>query len=158
MSFSKLKGMEMGKMYGLSAHDWVELINQPSPEIFAEAFAEDATVEASVLNEVVVGAAEIRGFFDATNKRYESIAFVHEANTSSHTYLAWEGLFAGIPVAGVTVLYRDASGAINHIWLHHRPLAKCSPSLSRHCAARRRRGESICSRLLPRASPSTSAI
>jgi hypothetical protein len=104
----------MGKMSALSAREWIELINEP-------AFAEDATLEASVLNEPAVGATEIRCFFDATRKMYESIAFVHEASSNSHMYLAWEGIFAGNAVAGVTVLCRNASGAISRIWLHHRP-------------------------------------
>jgi hypothetical protein len=111
----------MGKMSALSAREWIELINEPSLETFATAFAEDATLEASVLNEPAVGATEIRCFFDATRKMYESIAFVHEASSNSHMDLAWEGIFAGNAVAGVTVLCRNASGAISRIWLHHRP-------------------------------------
>ncbi|MBN3834445.1 nuclear transport factor 2 family protein [Burkholderia sp. Ac-20344] len=107
-----------------SARKWIELVNERSLETFAAAFTEDATLEATVLDAPVVGAAKIRRFFDATRNMYESLIFVHEASTDSHTYIAWEGVFAGNAVAGVTVLCRNASGVVSNIWLHHRPLGQ----------------------------------
>ncbi|WP_062172871.1 hypothetical protein [Burkholderia sp. PAMC 26561] len=108
----------------LSSRDWIALINQPSLDSFAMRFSKDVALEASVLKTPIIGTQDIRRFFDATRRMYESIAFVHEACTDSHTYLAWEGIYAGHPVAGVTVLGRNASGVISHIGLHHRPFAQ----------------------------------
>ena len=111
----------MAQGQGMSAQDWVALINRPSLEAFSLAFSKDATLDASVLREPMVGAPDIRRFFDATRTMYESIAFVHETTSTLHTYLSWEGLFAGKKVAGVTVLHRDELGVIKHIALYHRP-------------------------------------
>jgi len=52
---------------------------------------------------------------------YERIEFTHEIGTNARTCLEWEGVFAGKPVAGATIIARDDRGAITSVRLHHRP-------------------------------------
>lgn len=101
--------------------DWFDLIRRPTLEGFASAFAVHASMDGSTLADTVNGAAEIRRVFDATRRMYDSIAFTSEVMTAARTYLEWEGVFQGAPVAGVTVLSKDSSGLIEHVRLYHRP-------------------------------------
>src|SRR5476649_1335788 len=81
---------------------WVEIIGRATAEAFASA-------------------AAIRRFFDATRGMYDSIVFVHETATELRIHLEWEGVFQGAPIAGATILTRDAGGKIDRIRLYHRP-------------------------------------
>jgi hypothetical protein len=53
---------------------------------------------------------------------YERVGFTHEIGTKSRTCLEWEGVFAGKPVAGATIITRDDRAAITSVRLHHRPI------------------------------------
>jgi hypothetical protein len=70
----------------------------------------------------IVGAADLRAFFDATRTMYDTIAFKRETTTGSQTFLEWKGVFEGGEVAGVTVLTFDPAGLIESVRLYHRPL------------------------------------
>jgi hypothetical protein len=102
-------------------HGWVEIIQRPTQEVFAAAFTQDVVLDTSVASGPMVGATAIRHFFDATRAMDDAIAFVHETSSSSRTCLEWEGSFEGRPVAGTTILARDAVGTIESIRLYHRP-------------------------------------
>ena len=69
----------------------------------------------------IVGPIGLWAFFQATRKMYERIGFTHEIGTKARTCLEWEGVFAGKPVAGATIITRDDRGAITSVRLHHRP-------------------------------------
>jgi hypothetical protein len=102
---------------------WLEIIRRKTPEAFAEAFAADATLEASVLAEPVMGASKIREVFAATTSMYESIAFTHEAVSGAKTYLEWRGRISnGLPATGITVLTHGPAGKIESVLLMHAPL------------------------------------
>ena len=104
--------------------DWFDIIRRPTLEAFASAFAAQATMDGSVLAQPVNGPAAIRDVFSATRQMYDAIAFKAEVSTPTRTYLEWEGVFHGSPVAGVTVLSKDASGLIEHVRLYHRPFSQ----------------------------------
>jgi hypothetical protein len=66
---------------------------------------------------------------------YERIGFTHEIGTKTRMCLEWEGVFAGKPVAGVTIITRDDREAITSVRLHHRPFDQVvafAETISRH--------------------------
>src|ERR1700678_2725189 len=100
---------------------WSEIVRRPTLEEFSLAFASDVVLEASVLNCPIVGPIGLWAFFQATRTMYERIGFTQEIGTNARMCLEWEGVFAGKPVAGVTIIIRDDRGAITSVRLHHRP-------------------------------------
>jgi hypothetical protein len=66
---------------------------------------------------------------------YERIGFTHEIRSKARTCLEWEGVFAGKPVAGVTIITQDDRGAITSVRLHHRTFDQVvafAQAISRH--------------------------
>jgi hypothetical protein len=53
---------------------------------------------------------------------YERVGFTYEMGTKARMCLEWEGVFAGKPVAGATIITRDERGAITSVQRYHRPL------------------------------------
>jgi hypothetical protein len=100
---------------------WTEIVRRPTLEEFSRAFVSDVVLEASVLSQPIVGPGGLWGFFHATRTMYERIGFTHEIGTKARMCLEWEGVFAGKPVAGVTIITRDDGGTITSVRLHHRP-------------------------------------
>jgi hypothetical protein len=100
---------------------WTEIVRRPTLEEFSRAFASDVVLEASVLSRPIVGPMGLWGFFQATRAMYDRIGFTHEIGTKARMCLEWEGVFAGNPVAGVTIITRDDRGANTSVRLHHRP-------------------------------------
>jgi hypothetical protein len=102
-------------------HAWLEIIKRPSQQAFASAFTEEVVLDTSVASAPIVGAVDIRAFFDAARAMYDQIAFVHETRSDTRVYLEWEGRFVDREIAGTTVLALDARGKIESIRLYHRP-------------------------------------
>jgi hypothetical protein len=100
---------------------WTEIVRRPTLEEFSRAFASDVVLEASVLSRPIVGPGGLWRFFQATRAMYDRIGFTHEIGMKARTCLEWEGVFAGQPVAGVTIITRDDGGTITSVRLHHRP-------------------------------------
>jgi hypothetical protein len=114
---------------------WTEIVGRPTLEEFSRAFASDVVLEASVLSRPIVGPIGLWRFFRATRAMYDRIGFTHEIGTNARTCLEWEGVFAGKPVAGVTIITRDHRGAITSVRLHHRPFGQVvafAETISRH--------------------------
>jgi hypothetical protein len=114
---------------------WTEIVRRPALEEFSRAFASDVVLEASVLSRPIVGPIGLWAFFQATGAMYERIGFTHEIGTKARMCLEWEGVFAGKPVAGVTIITRDDRGAITSVRLHHRPFDQVvafAEPISRH--------------------------
>jgi len=106
-----------------SGKDWSALVRKNGTEEFRRAFAQDAVLEASVLNGPLVGADQIGTFFAATSGgMYESLTFNGEVVAGDKIYLEWEGRAFGKPLGGVTVITRNGDGLISSVHLHHRPL------------------------------------
>jgi hypothetical protein len=101
--------------------DWIEVVTQPTMAAFAAAFSIDPQLSASVLQASIFGVSRIRAFFEATRAMYDRIAFVRETRDQNHSPLAWEGSYGSKPIEGVTILERDATGAIARIRLFHLP-------------------------------------
>jgi hypothetical protein len=100
---------------------WLEIIQRPTEEAFAMAFAKDVVLDASIARRPIIGAADTRRFFEASRTMYDTIRFTHETRAGSRTCLEWEGRFRGADIAGTTILAFDASGAIESIQLYHWP-------------------------------------
>jgi hypothetical protein len=114
---------------------WSEIVRRPTLEQFSRAFASDVVLEASVVSRPIVGTAGLWAFFQATRSMYERIAFTDEISTKERMCLEWEGVFAGKPVAGVTIILRDDGGAITSVRLYHRPFDQVvafAEALSQH--------------------------
>jgi hypothetical protein len=114
---------------------WSEIVRRPTLEEFSRAFASDVFLEASILSRPIVGPGGLWSFFQATRAMYDRIGFTHEIGTNARVSLEWEGVFAGKPVAGVTIITRDERGAITSVRLHHRPFDQVvafAETISRH--------------------------
>ncbi|MGW5464046.1 alpha/beta fold hydrolase [Streptomyces sp. NPDC003996] len=102
---------------------WTSAFAQKSAAVFAEAFAADVVLEASVLARPVEGRDQVKSVMGAASAVYESLRFTRETTNGSRTYLEWEATaFGGRPIEGVTILTKDASGRIVRAAIHHRPL------------------------------------
>jgi hypothetical protein len=129
---SSRQSAEHRKLYSMSeaiqleqpppGETWIEIVRRPTLDEFSRAFASDAVLEASVVSRPIVGPVGLWAFFQATRAMYQRLDFTHEIGTKARTCLEWEGVFAGKPVAGVTVITRNDRGAITSVRLHHRPL------------------------------------
>src|ERR1700674_1736318 len=92
---------------------WTEIVRRPTLEEFSRAFASDVVLEASVVRRPIVGPSGLWAFFQATRAMYDRIGFTHEIGTKARMCLEWEGVFAGKPVAGVTIITRADRGVIS---------------------------------------------
>src|SRR5262249_12989611 len=61
---------------------------------------------------------------EAASKIYEDLEFTEQA-TDGHQYVEWKAhAFGGKDLSGITVITRNAAGAITHLAIHHRPLGE----------------------------------
>src|SRR3984957_1306097 len=121
-----------------AGQEWLSLVRQNGTPAFSDAFAADASLEASVLDGALVGSEAIGSFFRATSGMYDSLAFTHESRDGNKTFLEWSGRFSGQEVGGVTVVSRRGDGRIESVHLYHRPLSVVVPfatTLARHLAS-----------------------
>jgi pimeloyl-ACP methyl ester carboxylesterase len=108
---------------GRAAEGWRQSFANKSESEFAEQFADDIVFEATTLAKTVKGKQSVATVLAAASSIYESLEFTAEAQSASTTYLQWRATaFAGMRIAGITVLERDATGKIVAAAIHHRPL------------------------------------
>ncbi|WP_136523461.1 hypothetical protein [Geomonas ferrireducens] len=100
---------------------WMQIVMKKGTSDFAKSFTPDATLQTSALSKAVVGPTLIGAFFAATSKMYEQFVFTAETIDGAKTYLEWEGIHGGKPVAGATIITRNESGLINNIKLFQSP-------------------------------------
>lgn len=114
---------------------WTRAFEHKSADAFADAFAPNVVLEASVLAKPVVGIDQVKTVMTAASKIYEALSFTHEAHNDMRDYLEWEvQAFGGEQMRGITVLTKNVEGRIVHVAIHHRPLGgalKFSAELSR---------------------------
>ena len=103
--------------------DWLQIVRSNGTSEFAKSFAPGVTLHASVIDKPLTGVDQLSAFFAATSKMYERLAFVAETIDGPLTVLEWEGLAAGIPVFGATLVRRDTHGRIASVQLFHSPLS-----------------------------------
>jgi pimeloyl-ACP methyl ester carboxylesterase len=102
---------------------WTRAFEHKSADAFADAFAPNVVLEASVLAKPVVGVDQVKTVMTAASKIYEALSFRHEAHNDMRDYLEWEvQAFGGEQMRGITVLTKNAEGKIVHVAIHHRPL------------------------------------
>ncbi|KDR86567.1 hypothetical protein L905_11970 [Agrobacterium sp. TS43] len=100
---------------------WMQIVMKKGTSEFATFFADDAKLQASSLSGTVVGPTLIGAFFTATSTMYEEFAFTAETIDGAKTYLEWDAVHAGKPIAGTTIITRNESGLIYNIKLFQSP-------------------------------------
>jgi pimeloyl-ACP methyl ester carboxylesterase len=102
---------------------WTQAFEQKSADAFADSFAPDVVLEATVLAKPAIGIEQVKTMMTTASKIYEALSFTHEARNGQRDYLEWEvQAFGGERMRGVTVLTKNAAGKIVHVAIHHRPL------------------------------------
>lgn len=102
---------------------WRRAFEQKSAAAFADAFASDIVLEASVLTKPVVGEQQVKAVMKAASTIYEALEFTHETTQGPRTYLEWEArAFGGEKLSGITILTKNDGGEIVRAAIHHRPL------------------------------------
>ena len=118
---------------------WTQGFEEKSAAAFANAFAPDIVLEASVLAKPVVGRDQVKTVMAAASRIYESLDFTHEAVNGERNYLEWQArAFGGEELSGITVLTKNDEGKIVRVAIHHRPLGaavKFSVELGRRVGA-----------------------
>jgi pimeloyl-ACP methyl ester carboxylesterase len=105
------------------ASDWTGAFAKRSATAFADAFAEDVVLEASVLFQPVGGRENVKRVMEAASKIYESLEFTEQSAAGLRQYLEWKAsAFGGVSIDGVTVITRSEDGSISRVAIHHRPL------------------------------------
>lgn len=105
------------------AKGWTQAFAEKSSAAFAEAFAKEIVLEASVMTHPVVGIDQVKAVMGAASTIYEALAFTQQAADGPRTYLEWEAqAFGGEKLFGITILTRNEAGKIVRAAIHHRPL------------------------------------
>ncbi|MFE1195532.1 nuclear transport factor 2 family protein [Streptomyces olivaceoviridis] len=108
---------------GVEGGSWTRAFAAKEEDGFAEAFAADVLLEASVLRRPVRGREKVALVMATASKVYESLVFTHETRDGDRTYLEWEATaFGGTELLGCTILVRDGAGRITRAVIQHRPL------------------------------------
>jgi hypothetical protein len=102
---------------------WTDAFAEKSSDAFADAFAAEVMLEASVLSRPVEGRDQVALVMTTASTVYKALQFTHQAVSGDRTYLEWEAkAFGGVDLRGVTVLTKNDSGQIVNVAIHHRPL------------------------------------
>ncbi|WP_409189286.1 alpha/beta fold hydrolase [Bradyrhizobium sp. RDM4] len=118
-----LKGVEWSSASPGAAADWKGAFAQRSATAFADAFAEDVVLEATVLYRPVSGRENVKRVMEAASKIYESLDFTDQAADGLRQYIEWKArAFGRVALDGVTIITRNEAGAISRMAIHHRPL------------------------------------
>lgn len=105
------------------AADWKDAFAKRTASAFADAFADDVVLEATILSTPVSGRENVKRVMEAASKIYESLDFTNQAADGPRQYIEWKArAFGGVELVGVTVITRDDAGAIRRLTIHHRPL------------------------------------
>lgn len=100
---------------------WMQIVMKKGTGEFTTFFTADASLQVSSLSETVVGPTLIGAFFTATSTMYEQFRFTAETVDGGKTYLEWDAVHAGKPIAGATIITRNEAGLINNIKLFQSP-------------------------------------
>jgi SnoaL-like domain len=107
----------------MSTTDWRRAFADQSQAGFADAFADDAVLDATTLTHPVVGRDQVAAVLGAASSIYETLEFTTETTDGSTSYIQWRATaFDGMAIRGITILERDAEGLIISAAIHHRPL------------------------------------
>lgn len=102
---------------------WRTAFSRQSAQSFAESFAEQVVLDATVLRAPVRGRHQVAAVMHAASAIYETLDFTAQTTDGDTSYLQWRATaFGGIPINGVTLLRRNADDQIFSAAIHHRPL------------------------------------
>jgi hypothetical protein len=105
-------------------NSWTQAFAEQSESSFADTFAENVVLEASVLVRPIKGRDCVKSVMATASKVYETLTFTHQVENDRQTYLEWDAkAFGGQPLSGVTILTNNPDGLIVHVAIHHRPLS-----------------------------------
>jgi hypothetical protein len=105
------------------AGGWTQAFADQSAETFAETFAADVVLDATVLTRPVQGRDLVTQVMGTASGIYATLEFTAQTDQGNRSYLEWRATaFGGAELRGVTVLTRDDAGLIAHAAIHHRPL------------------------------------
>jgi pimeloyl-ACP methyl ester carboxylesterase len=108
---------------GRKSNGWTQAFEKKSSAAFAQAFAPDVVLEASVMARPVAGADKVKTIMSTASKIYEALEFTHQTTNDDRSYLEWEAqAFGGEKISGITILTKNADGQIVRAAIHHRPL------------------------------------
>src|SRR6202007_2866713 len=101
---------------------WRRGFAEKSDTTFADGFADDVVLEASVLAKPIKGKALVAATLAMASSMYESLEFTAETTDNSTSYLQWRATaFGGVEIKGVTVLERGAAGRVLAASIHPPP-------------------------------------
>ncbi|MBB3240092.1 hypothetical protein FHW68_001583 [Pseudomonas sp. Tn43] len=100
---------------------WMQIVKKKGTSDFAKSFTADASLQTSALSKAVVGPTSIGAFFAATSTMYEDFVFTAETVDGAKTYLEWDAIHGGKPVAGTTIITRNESDLVHNIKLFQSP-------------------------------------
>ena len=100
---------------------WMQIVKKKGTSDFATSFTADASLQTSALSKTVVGPTSIGAFFAATSTMYEDFVFTAETVDGEKTYLEWDAIHGGKPIAGTTIITRNESGLVRNIKLFQSP-------------------------------------
>jgi hypothetical protein len=78
----------------------------------------------STLYRLVSGRENVKCVMEAASKIYENLKFTEQA-ADGRQYVEWKAhAFESKSLSGITVITRNAAGAITHLAIHHKPLGE----------------------------------
>jgi len=90
---------------------------------FGDRFTDDVVLDGAVFAKPIVGKPQVQATLAAAGSIYESLQFTAEAHNATTAYLQWTAhCCGGTDVQGISVVRRNAAGAVNAIALHHHSL------------------------------------
>ena len=102
---------------------WRKAFATKDAKAFAEGFAENVVLEASILRKPVEGRDRVRQMLWTAAEIYESLAFTDQASSGWRTSIEWVATaFGGKQLRGSTILVTNEEGKIDHAVVQHRPL------------------------------------
>ena len=102
---------------------WTQAFADNAEDSFADAFADNVILEASVLVRPIEGRDCVKRVMATASNVYEALTFTYQVESAQQTYLEWDAkAFDGQSLAGMTILTKNSDGLIVHIAIHHRPL------------------------------------
>lgn len=102
---------------------WMQIVKTKGTSDFAKSFTADAILQTSALSKSVAGPELIGAFFTATSTMYENFVFTAETIEGVKTYLEWDAMHSGEPIAGTTIVTRNESGLVCNIKLFQSPFS-----------------------------------
>jgi hypothetical protein len=64
--------MTTGPQPSHPGHSWTKILERPTQEAFAAAFSTTITIDTSIATRSIIGAVDLRSFFDASRAIYDS--------------------------------------------------------------------------------------